>query len=255
MPMDIDLRPSAEKFRDQMRQWLEANRPDDLDPEAGERGVDPGAGWALLRSWTKTLHEAGYLCVSWPKEYGGRGLTGIEVAVMNEPGRPSRRWPTCRCTWRQATPWPSRAPPAPGSRRWSSWRSASTTPPGAGCWSTGCRSSRSTSRASAAGSATCPRSRSCSRAPCATTSPTPGPTPPTPRSRPPPGRWGPTTSSPGCPPPTCSRWSSSGAGRCRADRVVVLDGGRVVETGPHDALLAAGGAYASLWGAPAAAGG
>ena len=33
----------------------------------------------------------------------------------------------------------------------------------------------------------------------------------------------------------------------RADRIVVLDGGRIAETGPHDDLLAAGGAYASLW--------
>ncbi|HEX3212479.1 MAG TPA: ABC transporter ATP-binding protein [Actinomycetota bacterium] len=33
----------------------------------------------------------------------------------------------------------------------------------------------------------------------------------------------------------------------RADRVVVLDGGRVVEQGPPGELLAAGGAYASLW--------
>ncbi|MEU2876859.1 ABC transporter ATP-binding protein [Streptomyces sp. NPDC007070] len=32
-----------------------------------------------------------------------------------------------------------------------------------------------------------------------------------------------------------------------ADRVVVLDGGRVVEQGPHDELLAAGGRYAALW--------
>ena len=32
-----------------------------------------------------------------------------------------------------------------------------------------------------------------------------------------------------------------------ADRVVVLSGGRVVESGRHEALLAAGGVYADLW--------
>jgi len=88
MVMEIDLGPSAEKFRDELRQWLEANKPEDLDPDAGERGAaaaptGPGA-WSRLRAWTDTLHEAGYLCVSWPEEFGGRGLTGLEVAVMNE---------------------------------------------------------------------------------------------------------------------------------------------------------------------------
>ena len=38
----------------------------------------------------------------------------------------------------------------------------------------------------------------------------------------------------------------------RADRVVVLDHGRVVEDGPHAELLAAGGRYAELWRAYAA---
>ena len=33
----------------------------------------------------------------------------------------------------------------------------------------------------------------------------------------------------------------------RMDRLVVMDGGRVVEAGSHAELLAKGGVYASLW--------
>ena len=39
-----------------------------------------------------------------------------------------------------------------------------------------------------------------------------------------------------------------------ADRIVVLEAGRIVESGPHDALLAAGGLYARLFRERSAAG-
>src|SRR3954467_105151 len=82
MPMELDLGPEATKFRDEVRAWLEANRPEELvgvDEQRASFGNVPG-----IEAWTEKLTEAGYMCVSWPKEFGGRGLTGLEVAVLNE---------------------------------------------------------------------------------------------------------------------------------------------------------------------------
>jgi alkylation response protein AidB-like acyl-CoA dehydrogenase len=82
MTMELDLGPAARRFREELRAFLEANRPEELvgvDAERATFGDVPGAA-----EWAEKLREAGYLCVSWPKEYGGRGLSAIEVAVMNE---------------------------------------------------------------------------------------------------------------------------------------------------------------------------
>ncbi|MDY7106362.1 MAG: acyl-CoA dehydrogenase family protein [Actinomycetota bacterium] len=82
MAMTVDLGPQAERFRAEVREWLSENRPEGLEDVdlRRPRAIDQPA----LDAWTDKLHAAGYLCVAWPKEYGGRGLTGVEVAVMNE---------------------------------------------------------------------------------------------------------------------------------------------------------------------------
>jgi alkylation response protein AidB-like acyl-CoA dehydrogenase len=80
--IEIDLGPRARTFRDELRQWLEANVPDELVGVEAERltyGDVPG-----VAEWAERLRRAGYMCVGWPTEYGGRGLSALEVVVMNE---------------------------------------------------------------------------------------------------------------------------------------------------------------------------
>ena len=82
MPLELDLGPAATAFREEVRSWLEANKPTELvgmSADMAQRTDLPA-----VAAWARKLTEAGYMCVSWPTEYGGRGLTGVEVAVMNE---------------------------------------------------------------------------------------------------------------------------------------------------------------------------
>lgn len=83
MTIQMDLGPAATAFRDELRAWLEANRPDELVGVDSERAAVL-AGTPGVAEWSDQLYRAGYMCVAWPKEFGGRGLSGVEVAVMNE---------------------------------------------------------------------------------------------------------------------------------------------------------------------------
>ena len=82
-PSPIDYSPAAQAFRTEVRDWLTAHAPEDLRGVRVSRDPEPRLEAALNR-WADTLTDAGYMCVAWPRDYGGRGLTGVEVAIMNE---------------------------------------------------------------------------------------------------------------------------------------------------------------------------
>src|SRR5207249_4461197 len=41
-------------------------------------------GIEALGAWQRALHAAGFVGASWPKEYGGAGLSDMEQAILNE---------------------------------------------------------------------------------------------------------------------------------------------------------------------------
>src|SRR5262245_33148202 len=73
--MDMSYTPEEEAFRARVRSWLEKNVP-----AAGSLADDLEA----MRAWQRKLHAASLLAVSWPKEYGGAGLSPMEQAILNE---------------------------------------------------------------------------------------------------------------------------------------------------------------------------
>jgi alkylation response protein AidB-like acyl-CoA dehydrogenase len=77
----MDYRDSAEEamFRAELREWLAANAPTTYPQLA-----DHGERRAMAHQFHKDLFAAGYMGMSWPEEYGGRGLSPVYDAILNE---------------------------------------------------------------------------------------------------------------------------------------------------------------------------
>jgi alkylation response protein AidB-like acyl-CoA dehydrogenase len=84
--MDFNDTPEEAAFRAEARAWLEANAerldPDEPRPTIGE-GLDP-ENVAAAKAWQKKKADAGWACITWPKEYGGRSATPMENVIWNE---------------------------------------------------------------------------------------------------------------------------------------------------------------------------
>ena len=81
--MDFTLTPDQDAFRQRVRTWLEANIPDDWT-KFGLSEVPRPEAYAFLRKWQATLYDAGFIGVTWPKEYGGQGLTFVEEMILHQ---------------------------------------------------------------------------------------------------------------------------------------------------------------------------
>ena len=78
--MDFELSPAEKSFRDEVRGWLKANKPSERGSMAeGQKAFIDGR-----RAWQKKLFEAGYVGITWPKEYGGRGAGFMEQLIFND---------------------------------------------------------------------------------------------------------------------------------------------------------------------------
>src|SRR5438876_722044 len=81
--VDFTLTPDQEALRKRVRAWLSANIPDDWK-KFGLSEVPRPEAYDFLRKWQKALHDAGFIGLTWPKEYGGQGLTFVEEMVLQE---------------------------------------------------------------------------------------------------------------------------------------------------------------------------
>ena len=81
-PLDLNLTPQEQKFRDEVRAWFAANTPKDwpamrLNPNVHER-------FAYLKQWQKKAAAARWVGIHWPKEYGGRSASTMEQVIFIE---------------------------------------------------------------------------------------------------------------------------------------------------------------------------
>jgi alkylation response protein AidB-like acyl-CoA dehydrogenase len=80
--MDLSYSAEDETFRTEIRSWLEANLPAGWGTEGFEMSAEVRK--QFNETWPTTLFQGGWICATWPKEYGGKGLTTMQGVVLSE---------------------------------------------------------------------------------------------------------------------------------------------------------------------------
>ena len=82
--MDFRDTPEEAAFRDEVRAWLSEHLVGEFARIGGGRGTADEEFWDIRMEWERKLGAAGWIGLSWPREYGGRGATFSEQAIFNE---------------------------------------------------------------------------------------------------------------------------------------------------------------------------
>lgn len=80
--MDFNDSKEQAEFRAEVRAWLDANatrRTDKL-----YQSMEGDEAFREAKDWYKKVADAGYACLTWPKEYGGAGLSAIHSVIWGQ---------------------------------------------------------------------------------------------------------------------------------------------------------------------------
>jgi alkylation response protein AidB-like acyl-CoA dehydrogenase len=82
--LDLNDSPDQAEYRAKVRAWLEEHK-DEAPVLRGEGAIeDEEAAIVAHRAWQRQLAEAGFVGLTWPKEYGGQGLGPLEQVISNQ---------------------------------------------------------------------------------------------------------------------------------------------------------------------------
>ncbi|HXX91798.1 MAG TPA: acyl-CoA dehydrogenase family protein, partial [Acidimicrobiales bacterium] len=82
--MDLRFTDEQERFRAEARAWLEAHAPSPRTGRGPLPSLDTQEGFEAHREWEREMFDARWSVVSWPEEFGGRGVDLFHWIVFEE---------------------------------------------------------------------------------------------------------------------------------------------------------------------------
>jgi len=82
--MHFKFSEEDEAFRQEFRAWLQENLPRDWRDDDELSDPDTKTEFERRRAWHRKLYDGGWMCIHWPKEFGGRGATLMQQIVYNQ---------------------------------------------------------------------------------------------------------------------------------------------------------------------------